>query len=288
MSIPALMHRQNPDGGWPYVRGGSWTEPTVYAVMALLAGGETDSARRGLQWIRAARRTDNGWPPRPGVDQSTWVTGLVALLPREHLGEELHDQAISWLLGMQGKETSPIYRLREWLLGNSRPAEQEFAGWPWVPDTAAWVGPTSIAILALDKEVRRRPSSALSRRVDEGRRFLLTRMCETGGWNHGSSNALGYAALPYPETTGMALAALRGIRSPRVELALQVGRRFLDECRSADALNWLRMGLRAHGQLPAGFSPPDGLAYRTVPETSLDALVTAAERAGRDPFLNLV
>ena len=36
MSIEILLKKQNRDGGWPYVRGGSWTEPTVYAVLALL------------------------------------------------------------------------------------------------------------------------------------------------------------------------------------------------------------------------------------------------------------
>jgi hypothetical protein len=54
-------------------------------------------------------------------------------------------------------------------------------------------------------------------------------------------------------------------------------------CRSADALNWLRLGLLAHGQLPAGYCPPTQVAYRTLPETSLDLLVTEAEKGG-DPF----
>jgi len=56
----------------------------------------------------------------------------------------------------------------------------------------------------------------------------------------------------------MALAALRGVRSPGHQRGLAVARRFLGECRSADALNWLRLGLLAHGQLPAGYCHPFG------------------------------
>jgi len=288
MSISTLVSKQNPDGGWPYVRGGSWTEPTVYAVMALLAAGEKEPAMRGIKWLRAARRRDGGWPPRMEIDQSTWVTGLVTMLPPDELGRELHDGAIDWLLGTQGKETTRIYRLREWLLGMPTPVEQDYPGWPWVPGTAAWVGPTSIAILALRKEILRRPSDEAKARIRDGQKYLLSRMCKEGGWNHGSSNALGYAAHPYPETTGMALLALRGVNHPKVKQAIDVARRFLTECRSADALNWLRLGLRAHDQLPVGFCPPADVARHTIPETSLDVLVTTAEQQGRELFINLV
>ena len=283
MSIDTLLARQNADGGWPYVRGGSWTEPTVYAVLALLEAGETSAARRGLGWLRAAQRRDGGWPPRPAVDQTTWVTGLVALIPPEHLAPGMHQDAIRWLLGTAGRESTSIYRVREWLLGNPIPADQKFAGWPWVPRTAAWVSPTAVAILALDKEEQRRPSAPARRRIEEGRRFLVARMCTGGGWNHGSAHALGYASLPYPETTGMALAALRGFEAPEVQMGIGVARRFLADCRSADALNWLRLGLAAHGQLPAGFCSPADVPRRTIPETSLDLLVSAAD-GGRHLF----
>ena len=47
----------------------------------------------------------------------------------------------------------------------------------------------------------------------------------------------------------MALAALRGVHAPRSRpCRSSVARRFLAECRSADALNWLRLGLLAHGR----------------------------------------
>jgi len=275
MAIDNLLQRQNPDGGWPYRRGGSWVEPTVYAVLALLAEGETPAARRGLAWLRSARRSDGGWAPRAEVAESTWVTALVALLPPEYLGEKLHHGAISWLLGSEGRESSTLYRVREWLLGNPPTPDQQFPGWPWIAGTAAWVGPTSLAILALQKNQQLRPSAAAQERIDKGQAFLLLRTCQGGGWNHGGINALGYPSQAYPETTGMALAALRGARSPKIEESLAAARRFLGDCRSADALNWLRLGLRAHGQLPTEYCPPADIVYRTVPETSLDLVLTA-------------
>ena len=281
MSTGLLVSKQNRDGGWPYVRGTSWTEPTAYAILALLAAGESEAAHRGIGWLRARQLPDGGWPPQSGFDESTWVTALVALLPPELLGSAAHDRAISWLLGTEGEETKPSYRFRQWLLGNS--SQREFPGWPWIPGTAAWVGPTSLAILALDKEHRRKPSQKLRARIDEGRRFLLLRMCMGGGWNHGSVRALGYESSPYPETTGMVLAALRGIKGKQVSQSLGVAKRFLIDCRSADACNWLRLGLLAHGQLPPGYFPPGQIAYRTMTETSLDLIVEEAQK-GRDCF----
>ena len=277
MSIELLVSKQNRDGGWPYVRGTSWTEPTVYAILALLAAGEFTSARRGLDWLRASQLRDGGWPPQGGFDESTWVTALVALLPPAQLGKAAHARAVSWLLGTTGVESSALYRIRMWLLGVPPMPDHEFPGWPWIPGSAAWVGPTSLAILALEKEMLVRPSSSAQQRIGEGRHFLLRRMCGGGGWNHGSARPLGYDSDPYPETTGMALAALRGMHGQEVELALKVAERFLNEVRSADALNWLRIGLMAHDRLPKDYCPPSPMACRTLPETSLDLLVAGIQ-----------
>jgi len=95
---------------------------------------------------------------------------------------------------------------------------------------------------------------------------------------------LGYDCFPYPETTGMALAALRGVQSSGTERGLAVARRFLGECRSADALNWLRLGLLAHGQLPAGYCHPVAVENRTLRTRPSACWVAEAEK-GRDFFL---
>jgi len=84
----------------------------------------------------------------------------------------------------------------------------------------------------------------------------------------------------------MALAALRGVRAPQLDRALPVALRFLADCRSADALNWLRLGLLAHGQLPPGFRPSAPVAYRTLPDTALNLLVSE-EQKGNPVFLGV-
>lgn len=281
MTIEILAGKQNPDGGWPFVRGASWTEPTVYSVLAMLAAGENQRAGHGLRWIRRVERSDGGFSPQAGVAESSWVTALVALLPPEELGISAHERAIRWLLRTTGYESAPVYRVRQWLLGIPRPPEQAFAGWPWTPGATAWVGPTSLAILALEKEGRRRPSAEIARRIAEGRRFLVTRTCAEGGWNHGAPRALGYESGPYPETTGMALTALGGVDTPEVRRAIGLARRFLAGSRSADAINWLGLGLMAHGEMPAGYRRPAGVECRTLPETSLAMLIGEVQK-GRD------
>ena len=70
----------------------------------------------------------------------------------------------------------------------------------------------------------------------------------------------------------MALLALRGVRAPQMERALAAARRSLST-RSADGQNWLRLGLSAHGQLPANYRPPEEVAYRTVTEVALNEIV---------------
>ena len=281
MNVDTLAGKQNPDGGWPYVRGASWTEPTVYAILAMLAAGEKDRAVRGIRWLTRVARSDGGFAPQAAVAESTWVTALVAWLPPEELGARRHEGAVRWLLETSGRESTKVYRLRQWMLGAPQPADQKFAGWPWTLGAAAWVGPTSLAILALEKEWRRKPSADISHRLSEGRHFLLARSCQEGGWNHGATQALGYAAGPYPETTGMALAALRGVDAPEVRRGVDVARRFLAGSHSADAINWLALGLLAHGEMPADYCRPAGVECRTLPETSLAMLMVEA-RKGRD------
>jgi hypothetical protein len=94
---------------------------------------------------------------------------------------------------------------------------------------------------------------------------------------------LGYETGAYPETTGMALAALRGCQGRATDQSLAVALRFLGQCRSADALNWLRLGLAAHGRMPAGYTPPSGIAYRTVPEVATSVLADGSA-AGKSAF----
>lgn len=279
-----IQAAQNPDGGWPYRQGSSWTEPTVYALLAHQAG-RTAAARSGAAaaWLGAAQQPDGGWTPRRAVDQSTWVTALVAMLPPETIGAGRHARAVKWLVDESGMESSLVFRWTSFLRDGKLPDGSDVSGWPWFPGTAAWVTPTCLGILALRKCYWRRPSTDLRERIDKAQAFLLSRRCADGGWNHGSARALGYDVGSYPETTGQALLALAGTPPAKLEASFRQAQRFLREQRSSAGAAWLRLGLLAHQQLPAA-APLFTMPCRTVPDAALTVLASAAEQ-GYNVFL---
>ena len=224
------------------------------------------------------QRPEGGWPPRPSVDRSTWVTSLALLALRDRLSRDSRGRAVQWLLRQSGEETRLFRRLRMALLGLGG-EHREGEGWPWFPETAAWVSPTAITILALEQV----DAKAAAVRVSAARRFLWSRMCQDGGWNHGSTRALGYDAGSYPETTGQALLALRGQHSPQLSLALAAAERHLRACRSSSAMSWLRLGVLAHAR-PSAATPATDPPHRGTMDA---ALWLVAERAagGTNVFL---
>ncbi|HYL34536.1 MAG TPA: prenyltransferase/squalene oxidase repeat-containing protein [Bryobacteraceae bacterium] len=250
-NLPELSGRQNPDGGWPYGRGSSWTEPTVYALLALVSKGEVSSfaVSRALEWLKASQRPDGGWSPRRPVEESTWVTALVLLLPASMLTQFNTPAAVSWLLAKTGRESGWVHRLRSAMISGQVQGRVP-DGWPWFPDTAAWVAPTSIAILALRKAFQRDPRHQIHDRVQDGQEFLMSRVCADGGWNHGSTKALGYDGPSYPETTGLALAALKGLQPGRLARGIERAEQHLETSRSLEAASWLQLGLLAQNRRP--------------------------------------
>jgi hypothetical protein len=256
----------------------------VYALLAQAAAGpDSESFERGLAWLKRLERPDGGWAPHRSVPESTWVTALAVLLlattKRAYSPPGSH---IKWLIEQSGQESTLVHRLRQWLMGNKSDYEENPSGWCWFPGTAAWVIPTSLSILALQKAARFGPSSEIAARVESGRKFLLSRTCRDGGWNHGSSRALGYQAVSYPETTGIALLALHGVESSKIAAALECGARHFQNCRSPEGFNWLKLGLAAHGRpVERADKPPE-------PRHTLDvalAILSDAGAGGKNIFL---
>ena len=285
MDIASIISLQNHDGGWSYRKGGSsWTEPTVFALLAQLSGQpDAQSSERAFTWLRAAQRRDGGWPPCPSITQSTWVTAMVALLPRDALGGSHHASAIDWLMGQTGQETASFaYRLRSELLGSGVGEPEARVGWPFFPGAAAWVTPTAMSILALEKARRLQNSNRIQQRIEIGRQFLLDRICKDGGWNYGRSNVLGVDAPSYPETTGQALLALDNVEPPRLKKALDAAREQARSCQSSEGLSWLQLGLQAHGIVAP--SPARRLASRRLVDSALWILAQAS-LGGRNVFL---
>lgn len=269
-----LAKRQNSDGGWGYTNRSSWTEPTSLALIALNTTGEFRSeCARGAEWLRTHQREDGGWPPNPDVEQSTWVTAAVLLVPEMRSFAGLH-RAITWVVKRSGRESTVIERLRRLLLGSQAEVGEGTIGWPWFPDTAGWVTPTVFSMLALravSKDVL-----DVRDRIAEGQRFLLARTCADGGWNHGSAKALGYAATSYPDTTGQALLALHGVSHARLQHASDLAVRQLSTVRSSEAASWLQLGLLAQGRSPA--EPALPVVCRTTTAFALRMIAVAARK----------
>lgn len=279
-----LLHCQNSDGGWGYRGGGSWAEPTCYALLALATGDlvGSEAVRRGALWLARCQRSDGGLAPRESVAESTWVTALALLLPTGLLHGGLdRRRAGSWVVHQTGRESGWVNRLRLWMLGASPQDSLTFDGWPWFAGTAAWVIPTAISILALEKLGREGGGSELSSRIAQGRGFLLARRCKDGGWNHGSTKALGYDSDSYPETTGIALLALHGSEAPEISRAVTRGEQHLTRCQSSEAADWLTLGLLVHGR--KAVAPPVA-AHGTTMAIALSGLADTALH-GRNLFL---
>jgi hypothetical protein len=268
-ALSYLRAAQNPDGGWGY-GGASWTEPTAYALLALSEDPSGEAhVRRGIQRLLSLQRPDGGWPPRSSVRHSTFVTAL-ALLALAGKDQPAAASAARWLLQQTGEESNFVRRLRMRLLG-SLPQSETFDGWPWYPGAAAWVTPTALTLIALGKAARSFSDPRLRARLESGTNFLWSRVCRDGGWNHGASQALGYEAVSYPETTGVALLALRGNRTPKLAAALAAGEGHYRACRSAEGVAWLRLGLLAHSR-PAEHPHAKEVRSRTVMDHALTAL----------------
>jgi hypothetical protein len=272
--------RQNSDGGWAYSRGCSWAEPTAFVLLAQSVGSpDHASFLKGGKFLASLARRDGGWSPQPGVEESTWVTALAALLPEDLITEQQRRQAIGWLKEKSGRDSSWLYRLRLRLDGDK---EELPEGWPWFPGASAWVIPTSLGILAFERALRHSSldRSALEDRVAQGKEFLLARQCADGGWNYGSVHALGRDGDSYPETTGIALLALNGTpQSAQLAKAKAAAHRHFSECRTAEGIAWLRMGTAAQGETLTSTADP-------VCRTNMDTALMALAAAPRNPLLS--
>ena len=281
----AIRSAQNQDSGWGYRGGASWTEPTAYALLALAAAGETgDAFVPGLAFLERTQRKDGGWSPNASVQQSTWVTALAVLVLAERPSGPSVQRAVRWLLEQSGRESGYFARFRDWLLGIRAEENLSYSGWPWFPGTAAWVAPTALTILAIEKAGRGKPHPAWRERVKSGRQFLMSRMCSDGGWNHGVTKSLGFESTSYPETTGLALLALAGDRGLSLGKSLSRAEQLLESCRSTEGRSWLEIALLAHGRKPPSEAPA-APAIRSIIDRALFVLAHAA-RHGRNVFLS--
>ena len=213
--LDRLAGLQNPDGGWGAARSrASNAEATALAVLALSAGSAGaevgDAVAAGARWLGAAQLRDGSVPFLAEVPDTSWTTGLgaLALLPSN---PDAADRAGHFLLAEKGRGfpwwMSAVYRLFPDI--KDVETDLDLPGWPWNHGAASWVEPTAYALIALKTLAPGLGTRRVARRVDGAERMLLQRTCPDGGWNYGNGSVLGEALWAFPDTTALALLALR-------------------------------------------------------------------------------
>jgi len=253
--VAALLGGQNADGGWPPTKGGgSNTEVTALAVMALSARAEAsmaDAAAAGRRWLASHQGADGGWSSTASVDESSWMTAPAVLaLAGDASGRPAAIRGGQWLLDREGRGLPWFVRLWQWLYPPREPPalDTELKGWPWSAGTFSWVEPTAYSLLALKRLGSYLPSTRARTRIEQGERLIYDRMCPGGGWNYGNTRTLGESLAPYADTTALALIAIhdRAARD-RVEESLHVLERLKRDARRGLAVGWAALCFDLYG-----------------------------------------
>jgi hypothetical protein len=284
--LERLQSLQLPDGSWPYQRGASsgLAEPTCYALLALSAADlKPQRLDASLDWLESLRRKDKGYAPQHGVEFSNWTTSLVIQVMLRFGREDAGRAGIDWLLGLHGRETPLMFRAMRRVSNQPAPYPINFHGWPWLPDTASWLIPTSLAVLALQRAEAVNPSARQRDRIHQGQSMIEERRCDDGGWNHGAPSMLGVPGRSYPETTGIALLALQDVPEERIPGANALAASMLASTRIASTVTWLQLALAARGaSMPE--VPESEITCRNTSDIAL-RLITQMAVAGKHLFI---
>jgi hypothetical protein len=238
-----LRARALPGGGFGIQENSnSRPDATAWAIIALKAveadAGLVEAARRRLA---AAQQQDGRVPITPDHPEDYWPTPLAVLAwqgaPAFKAAQE---RAVEFLWATAGftlkKDAESPFR-----------HNSELLGWSWRTDTAPWVEPTAMAMMALEAAGR-----GSGPRQEEGRLLLLDRQIPGGGWNYGNTEVFGNILRPMPESTGMALNALHGhVPREAVQESLAYMARTAGTLRAPWSLGWAILGLGAWGARPA-------------------------------------
>lgn len=224
----------------------SSVEATAWSALALRLArreraAEAAAAGAALARLQASDGRVSVSPLHPGACSPTAIA-VLAWHGRAEVADARR-RAVDFLLGLRGDHfprsaASPLAM------------DTELAGWPWIERTFSWAEPTAMALLALEAE-----GAGDHPRAEEGRRLLLDRQIDSGGWNYGNARVFGSELRPAPESTGLVLAALAGRVAPE---AVRASLAYLDQyaptLRSPLALGWTLLAWNAWRGSPASFA----------------------------------
>lgn len=268
----------SPQGGFALQAGGDFqVDATAWAILALKALGQgaelLDPARSRLasQQLRDGRVCLS--PEHP---ETFWPTPLAIFAwSRTPAHRDALDRAVGFLLTSSG---------RHWPHHPNIFFQHDTAikGWSWIAETHSWVEPTAMAVMALKIS-----GQGQHERVKEAGRMLLNRQLPGGGWNYGNTKVFGQELFPFPESTGIALNALKDAAGPdEVLKSVAYLQAALRKIRTPLALGWGLMGLAAWGahppEAPGWINECLGLQERYGPyDTAALSVLCLASRASQ-------
>jgi prenyltransferase/squalene oxidase-like repeat protein len=250
--VQQLIHRQLPQGSWPFTTDTtqSAVEPTALALLAL----PSNSVRARNAAIRFLLRTQNAngsWPAFSGDDgEGSGLTGL-ALFALNCCRAQgmLTNRAVPWLLESRGWESHWLWKWKFRTSDRHVRFDPDKFGWPWIPETASWVVPTAYSILALKHSRGISQQGPVQLRIRRGVEMLYDRICPDGGWNAGNGVVYGFPLAPHADATALALLSL--LTEPPndfITASLHWLERRADTCVAPWSLAWTILALDAFGR----------------------------------------
>jgi hypothetical protein len=240
--VRRLMSFVSAEGGLPYYRGGGASvEPTLLTLLALSAAGALDDPSESLlSWVAGLQNADGSVGVGSGHrDQGVWLTAPAAIVFHRYSLKEARNRALDFVIALKSVTVANDPNIKQ---------DNTLVGWPWVPGTFGWVEPTAWSVAALDIA-----GSGRHARAVEGRKFLLDRQIPSGGWNYGNPGVNDTELLPFWDTTGLALVALRGdVDAGRVRPSLDLLEKNQERIESLCGLAWATLGLESYGREASG------------------------------------
>ena len=196
--------------------------------------------------LEAARNSDGGFGPRPGLpsepeptalatlalddaDGRAWLAshqrpdGSLALVigdkvnpPDDSVNDSATSLAALALPAGAGREKALDHVVAHQAIkltssSDVVPLDPAYRGWSWTPFTFGWIEPTSRNLLAL--QILRPTATA---EITDAVNLLADRSCVGGGWNYGNREVWDKELEPYAQTTAIALIGLQGAGDPKV------------------------------------------------------------------------
>lgn len=193
-----LINRQLTDGGFSKIPGhpadATSTALAVIALNRLNAPSLTIVA--GQNYLRRCQKQDGRVPLTQENLEVTWPTALALIAwDLDRSFEEQRSLTVQFLLNHPGLTIKKSAVAAH---------DTSIPGWSWTERAYSWIEPTSFAVIALKLEGLNE-----HRAVRQGVKLIMDREIESGGWNYGNKQVFDTELLPMPESTGIALCALK-------------------------------------------------------------------------------